>query len=70
MMRFMDYLNIMFTEVHNDRNMKISDACSKAYRTALYPYHTYIFDTPITTVSWCRVQPSWLWWLLQIGSGC
>ena len=44
MMRFMDYLNIMFSEVNNDRNMKLSDACSKAYRTALYPYHRYLND--------------------------
>lgn len=31
MMRFMDYLAIMFTEIHNNRTQSISDACSKAY---------------------------------------
>jgi hypothetical protein len=41
MMRFMDYLRIMFSEITQQRTMKISDACYKAYMEALYPHHTY-----------------------------
>lgn len=40
-MRFFNYLKIMFSEIDMDRNQKISDACSKAYMQALYPYHSY-----------------------------
>lgn len=40
MMRFMDYLRIMFSEITANRAQKISDACHKAYMEALYPHHT------------------------------
>lgn len=40
-MRFLNYLKIMFSEIDLNRTAKISDCCSKAYMEALYPYHTY-----------------------------
>jgi hypothetical protein len=41
--RFFNYLKIMFVDVDNNRNKKFPDICSDAYNEALAPYHTYNF---------------------------
>ncbi len=45
MVRFMDYLVIMFRDIYTDRTCKISTACSNAYMTALSPYHEFLVKT-------------------------
>jgi len=45
MMWFMDYLNIMFSEITQNFTMKVTDACYKAYMEALYPRHTFLVQT-------------------------
>ena len=57
MMRFMDYLKIMFTEILEKRNIKISEACSTAYMTALYPYHEFKFIYFYLIGSLYRLRP-------------
>lgn len=39
--RFLNYLKIMFTDMDTNRNKKFSDLCAEAYNEALAPYHTY-----------------------------
>ncbi|CAD8170115.1 unnamed protein product [Paramecium pentaurelia] len=40
--RFFNYLKIMFIDVDTNRNKKFSDICSDAYNEALAPYHTFM----------------------------
>lgn len=40
MMRFMNFLKVMFEEIYGNREIKMTDVCSKAYLETLYPYHT------------------------------
>ena len=45
MMWFINYLIIMFEEIHSNRTAKISDCSSKAYEEALAPNHSFLVKT-------------------------
>jgi len=40
-MWFFDFVTIMVSNLHDDKKMKVSEACKKAYDAALGPHHPF-----------------------------
>lgn len=58
--RFLNYLKIMFSDMDSNRNKKFSDLCAEAYNEALAPYHTY-FNNIINSLDlWSEMLPKLL----------